>query len=181
MRSGFFSIIAVSDAVTTGETCRSISPLRGSTLGGSRYGFGAGEEASFFFIQPFIRQWITIRAYRSVFPHLKDHRLGNPDDIRQVDRDSRCRSPRRRCARPGPCQSNIARRIADYINLSGGKLAAVSLICARASERSEPVTISMIIGERAKLKKVPDTVMLELELRAAGYIASKKRQHEMRP
>ena len=81
----------------------------------------------------------------------------------------------------GLATSNIARRIADYINLRGGKLAAVSLICARASERSEPVTISMIIGERAKLKKVPDTVMLELELRAAGYIASKKRQHEVRP
>src|SRR5882762_6403585 len=81
----------------------------------------------------------------------------------------------------GPATSNIARRIADYIDLGGGELAAVSLICARASERSEPVTISMIIGERAKFKKVPDTVMLELELRAAGYIASKKRQHEMRP
>src|SRR5438876_10021165 len=81
----------------------------------------------------------------------------------------------------GLATSNIARRIADYIDLGGGELAAVSLICARASERSEPVTISMIIGERAKFKKVPDTVMLELELRAAGYIASKKRQHEMRP
>src|SRR5207247_2971323 len=81
----------------------------------------------------------------------------------------------------GLATSNSARRIADYINLRGGKLAAVSLICARASERSEPVTISMIIGERTKFKKVPDTVMLELELRAAGYIASKKRQHEMGP
>jgi len=39
----------------------------------------------------------------------------------------------------------------------------------------------MIIGERAKFKKVPDTVMLELELRTAGYIASKKCQYEMRP
>src|SRR5436309_1884793 len=86
------------------------------------------------------------------------------------------------CARAqGLATSNIARRIADYIDLGGGELAAVSLICARASERSEPVTISMIIGERAKFKKVPDTVMLELELRAAGYIASKKRQHGMRP
>src|SRR5437763_4521006 len=81
----------------------------------------------------------------------------------------------------GLATSNDARRIADYINLRGGKLAAVSLICARASERSDPVTISMIIGERAKLKKVPDTLMLDLELRAAGYIASKKRQQEMRP
>src|SRR5438132_13286546 len=52
MRCGFFSIIAVSDAVTTGETCRSISPLSGSTSGRSRYGFGAGGEASFFFINP---------------------------------------------------------------------------------------------------------------------------------
>jgi hypothetical protein len=34
--------------------------------------------------------------------------------------------------------------------------------CARASERSEQVAVSMIIGERAKFKKVPDPVMLEL-------------------
>src|SRR5206468_4902882 len=86
------------------------------------------------------------------------------------------------CARAqGLATSNIARRIADYIDLGGGELAAVSLICARASERSEPVAISMIIGERAKFKKVPETIMLELELRAPGYIASKKRQHEMGP
>ena len=58
--------------------------------------------------------------------------------------------------------SNIARRIADYINLGGGELAAVPLRCARASKRPEPVTVSMIIGERAKFKKVPDTVMIEL-------------------
>src|SRR6266478_8506661 len=82
-RSGFFSIIAVSDAVTTGETCRSISPLSGNTLGWSRWGLGASGDAFLFFIQPFIRQWITIRAYRSLSPHLKDHRSTNPDDIRQ--------------------------------------------------------------------------------------------------
>src|SRR5438067_11098264 len=81
----------------------------------------------------------------------------------------------------GRATGNIARRISDHINFRGGKLAAVSLACARASERSKPVTISMIIGERTEFKKVPDTVMLELKLRAAGYIASKKRQHEMRP
>ena len=43
-----------------------------------------------------------------------------------------------------------------------GELAAVLFFCPRASERSEPVTVSMIIGESTKLKKVPDPVMLEL-------------------
>ena len=81
----------------------------------------------------------------------------------------------------GLATSNIAGCISDYIDLGGRELAAVFFRCARAREGSEPVTISMIIGERAKFKKVPDTVMLELELRAAGYIASKKRQHEMWP
>ena len=81
----------------------------------------------------------------------------------------------------GLATGNIAWCISDYINLGGGEFAAVLLKCARTSERSEPVSVSMIIGERAKFEKVPDTVMLELELRAAGDIASQKSQHEMRP
>src|SRR6267378_4144784 len=104
MRSGFFSIMAVSDAVTTGETCRSISPLSGNTLGRSPCGFGADGDAFSFFIQPFNRQWITIRAYGLLFPHLKGHRLKNPGDILKVDLDSMCLLPRRPCAHPRSCR-----------------------------------------------------------------------------
>src|SRR5438067_6099662 len=87
---GFFSIMALSDAVTEGETCRSISPLSGNTLERSLRAVGPDVEASFF-ISPSNRQWITIRAYRQWFPHLRDHRSKNPADISQVHLGSMCR------------------------------------------------------------------------------------------
>jgi hypothetical protein len=57
---------------------------------------------------------------------------------------------------------NIARRIANHIDFRSGKLATVFFVCAGAGEWSEPVAVSMVIGESAKFKKVPDPVMFEL-------------------
>src|SRR5262249_59457703 len=44
IRSGFSCVIALSDSLTAGETCRSISPLSGKT-------FTEVDGAAFFFIQ----------------------------------------------------------------------------------------------------------------------------------
>jgi hypothetical protein len=62
----------------------------------------------------------------------------------------------------GFAASNIARGIANHIDLRGGELATMLFFRACAGERSEPISVSMIIGEGPKFEKVPDPVMLEL-------------------
>ena len=50
---------------------------------------------------------------------------------------------------------------------------------ASTSERSEPVTVLMIVRKRSEFEKVPDAVVFQLQLRAAGDVASEERQQEM--
>ena len=76
---------------------------------------------------------------------------------------------------------NIARRVADHVDLGCGKLAAMLFLCARTSERPEPVTVPMIVRKGAELKKVPNAIVFELELRSARDIPSEKRDYEVRP
>src|SRR6266704_1409890 len=57
---------------------------------------------------------------------------------------------------------DIARGVADHINLGCGEFATMLFLCATASECSEPVSILMIVGKRAEFKEMPDAIMLEL-------------------
>src|SRR5438477_9511215 len=80
----------------------------------------------------------------------------------------------------GFAAGDVARRIADDVDLGGGKLAAMFFFSARPGERAELVAIVVIIGKRAEFKKMPDPVMLEFQLRAARDVAGEEREHEMR-
>src|SRR4029077_10926887 len=76
---------------------------------------------------------------------------------------------------------NVARRIANDVDLGRGELPAMLLFCASASEPPQLVAIPVIIGKRAKFKKMPDAVVLEFQSRAARDISSEKPEHYMRP
>src|SRR5205823_11423796 len=79
----------------------------------------------------------------------------------------------------GLAAGNIARGIANYIDLGCRKFAPMFFFCASTSERSELVTVLMIVRKRSEFEKVPDAVVFQLQLRAAGDVASEKRQQEM--
>src|ERR1700682_6563423 len=76
--------------------------------------------------------------------------------------------------------SDVARGVANHIGLFGQKFAAMFFLGARPSKTAEFVAIMVIIGKCAEFKKMPDAVVLELELRAARDIAGQKREDEMR-
>ena len=57
---------------------------------------------------------------------------------------------------------DIARGVADHVDFGRGEFAAMLFFCASPSEWSEPISILMIVGKRAELKKMPDTIMFEL-------------------
>ena len=52
--------------------------------------------------------------------------------------------------------------------------------CARAGERAELVAIVMIVGERAELEEVPETVALQFQLRAACDVAREQGENAIR-
>src|SRR5437667_5370649 len=76
---------------------------------------------------------------------------------------------------------NIARSIANDVDLGCGEFPPMLLFCTGASEAPELVAVTMIIGKSAKFKKVPDAIMLKFEPRSAGDISCEKREHHMRP
>src|SRR5205814_7661977 len=55
---------------------------------------------------------------------------------------------------------DVARRIADDVDLGSGKLATMFFFSTRPGERAELVAIVVIVGKRAEFKKMPDAVML---------------------
>lgn len=75
---------------------------------------------------------------------------------------------------------NIARRIADDVNLGRTEFLAVFFPGPRLRERSKLVAIVMIVGKRAELEEMPDTIMLEFQLRAPGNVAGEKSEDEVR-
>jgi len=75
---------------------------------------------------------------------------------------------------------NIARRVANDVYLRCNELAVMFLFRARSSEPTQLVAVSMIVGKRAKFKKMPDPVVFEFQLRSARDISSEKRKHHMR-
>src|SRR5579864_5119292 len=74
---------------------------------------------------------------------------------------------------------DIARSVADNVDFLGTELAAVFLSCSRLRERTQLVTIGVIVREGAELKKVPDAVMAKLELRSAGNVSGQKCQDDV--
>ena len=62
---------------------------------------------------------------------------------------------------------DIARRIADDVDLVLGKFAAVFFLRPGAGKGAEFIPIVMVIGEGAEFKEMPDAVVAEFELRAA--------------
>src|SRR4029077_16068297 len=57
---------------------------------------------------------------------------------------------------------DIARGVADDVDFGRGEFAAVLFFCASPSEWSEAISILMIVGKRAELKKMPDTIVFKL-------------------
>ena len=62
---------------------------------------------------------------------------------------------------------DVPRRVADDIDLGGGKFPSVFFFRARAGECAKLVAVVVIVRESAELEKVPDAIMTELQLRAA--------------
>src|SRR5882724_1285191 len=76
---------------------------------------------------------------------------------------------------------DVARRVANDVDLGRGELPSVLLLRAGASESAELVSVAVIIGKCAEFKKMPDAVVLEFQSRTAGHIPREKRQHDVRP
>src|SRR6202011_814891 len=74
---------------------------------------------------------------------------------------------------------DIARRVADDVDLVRGKFAAVLFLRPSTGKWSELVPIVVVVGEGAEFKKMPDAVVAELELRSAGDVAGEKAKHQM--
>jgi hypothetical protein len=75
-------------------------------------------------------------------------------------------TPSARCDRDGPraerfATSDVARRVANDVDLGSGELASMLLLRARPSESAELVSVAVIIGKRAEFEKMPDAVVLE--------------------
>src|SRR5260370_3132005 len=73
---------------------------------------------------------------------------------------------------------DISWRIADDVDLVRRKFAPMLFFRARAGKCSELVPIVVIVGEGAEFKKMPDTVMTEVELCAARDVAGEQAEHE---
>src|ERR1043165_7029295 len=74
---------------------------------------------------------------------------------------------------------NVARSIADDIDFIGRKFPSMLFFCARPGKCSEPVPIMVIVGKGAEFKEMPDPVMTELKLSAAGEIAGKESEDDV--
>src|ERR1700737_977160 len=74
---------------------------------------------------------------------------------------------------------DIARRVADDVDLVRGKFSAVLFLRPSTGKWSELVPIVVVVGEGAEFKKMPDAVVAELELRTARDVAGEKAKHQM--
>src|SRR5206468_10550792 len=84
-----------------------------------------------------------------------------------------------RAERSAAC--NVARRIANNVDLFCGELATMLLFCPGTRESPELIPIPMIVGKSAKFKKMPDAVVLEFQSRSAGNISGEQREHQTPP
>lgn len=76
---------------------------------------------------------------------------------------------------------NIARCIADDIDLRRIELVAMFFACTRPRKRTELIAVVMIVGECAKFEEVPDAVVLQLQLGATRNVSGQKRQNYLGP
>ena len=74
---------------------------------------------------------------------------------------------------------DIARRIADDVDLRGIELVAVFLASACACKRTELIAVVMIVGEGAEFEEMPDAVMLQFQLGAAHNVAGEKGENDL--
>src|SRR3981081_1396130 len=74
---------------------------------------------------------------------------------------------------------DVARRVADDVDLVRGKFSAVLFLRPGTGKWSELVPIVVVVGESAKLKKMPDAIVAELQFCAAGDVAGEKGEHQM--
>src|SRR6266566_8254330 len=88
------------------------------------------------------------------------------------------RSDRDRPCAEGFAARDVARRVANDVDLRRGELPSVLLLRAGASESAELVSVAVIIGKCAEFKKMQDAVVLEFESGAAGHIPREKRQND---
>src|SRR5438045_6756908 len=123
--------MALSDAVTEGETCRSISPLSGKTSGRSLRAVGP-DEASFFFI------------YLPIVNGSPSERIDNGFHIREIINQKIGMIFGKFISAPSACShrngarsqrfaaGNIVRCVPNYVDLGCGKLGAIVLFCLGA-------------------------------------------------
>jgi hypothetical protein len=81
----------------------------------------------------------------------------------------------------GFAAGDVARRIADHVDLGCGELPAMFFHCPGASNGSKPIAVVMVVGKGAEFEEVPDAIVFQLQLRPTRDISSEKRQHQMRP
>src|SRR5205807_1437076 len=63
--------------------------------------------------------------------------------------------------------SDIARCVADNVDLVRGKFASVLLFGASAGKFTEFIPIVVVVRKSAELKEMPDAIVAELQLRPA--------------
>ena len=69
--------------------------------------------------------------------------------------------------------------IADDINIGGIEIVAMFCLSTFSGKSAELVPIMMVVGESAKFKKIPETIVLKLEFRALLQISGQKREHDV--
>src|SRR4051812_5837650 len=62
---------------------------------------------------------------------------------------------------------DVARGIADDIDLGRSELAAMFFFCPGTSESPKLVAVAVVVSKRAKFKKMPDPIVLQFQARAA--------------
>ena len=76
---------------------------------------------------------------------------------------------------------DVVSGVADDVDSGRVELVAVRIGGPTSSERTQLIAIMVIIGKRAELEVIPQTVVLQLELRPASQIAGQQSEDAIRP
>src|SRR3954470_8994936 len=74
---------------------------------------------------------------------------------------------------------DVARGIADHIDLVSGKFATMLFPGARASELTELIAIVVIVGKGAEFEKMPNAVVIKLQLSAPRKISGEQGEDDV--
>ena len=80
----------------------------------------------------------------------------------------------------GPRAGDVVRGVAEDEDALGREVDAVAGVGARLGEMAELVAVGVIVGVGAKLEVMPDAVVPQLDLRAAGEIAGEQGEDDVR-